>query len=208
MRSQGRTSLALLAGALAAFAALSLVVLGFHLDGWDRAALHAVQHLHGPLLTAVMRRVTALGSWVWLLPLTLFAMLALAAARRGRAALFVGLSVGGAEALQSLAKVVFGRPRPSVFPPLDHVTSAAYPSGHAAVSAALVLALVATLWRTPWRVPTAGLGAAFVLAVSFSRIYLGVHYPSDVLGGFAAAAAWTAAVLTTMRTCSNRSPQS
>jgi undecaprenyl-diphosphatase len=149
-----------------------------------------MERLHGPTLTGVMCRVTALGSWVWLLPVTLLTMAALILLRRLRATLFVGLAVGGAEALQNLAKVVFGRPRPSLFPHLDHVTSAAYPSGHAAVSSALALALAAVLWHTRWRIAVVVGGAAYTLAVSFSRVYLGVHYPSDVLAAWLLSVAW------------------
>jgi undecaprenyl-diphosphatase len=88
-----------------------------------------------------------------------------------------------------------------VFPPLAHETSPSYPSGHALVSAAFALALVIIARETRWRWRVGAAASAYVLAVGFSRLYLGVHYPSDVLAGWCLAVAWaaTASILVRQR---------
>ncbi len=123
-------------------------------------------------------------------PLTAAVALAALLLRHRRAAALVVLAVAGAELLQLGLKPLFGRPRPGVFPPLERIGSAAYPSGHALVSAALAGALVLICWQRRWRTLAALPAAVYVLAVGFSRLYLGVHYPSDVLAGWLLAAAW------------------
>jgi membrane-associated phospholipid phosphatase len=189
-----RATVAVAVGALIAFALLTVVVLGLAVQGWDRAALRAVEHLHGPSLTGAIKAVTACGSLDLVAPLTFVAAVAAWLLRRPRAAALVVLAVAGAEVLQLGLKPLFGRPRPSVFPRLEHIGTAAYPSGHAIVSAALAFALVTICWKRPWRTTAACLGALYVLAVGFSRVYLGVHYPSDVLAGWLLAVAWVAAL--------------
>ena len=178
--------------ALAGFALLTIVVLGFGIDGWDHAALRAVEHLHGRSLTRAMKIITAGGTVAVVAPLTIVAAVAALLLHRPRAAALVALAVVGAELLQLGLKPLFDRPRPNVFPRLEQIGSAAYPSAHAIVSASLALAVVAICWRRPWRAPAASLAVLYVLAVGFSRIYLGVHYPSDVLAGWLLAGAWVA----------------
>jgi membrane-associated phospholipid phosphatase len=69
-----------------------------------------------------------------------------------------------------------------------------FPSGHATGSTALVAALVGIAWRTRWRWPVLSLGLASMAGVASSRLYFGVHYPSDVLAGWALALAWVSAL--------------
>jgi undecaprenyl-diphosphatase len=109
-----------------------------------------------------------------------------------RYAWFFGLAVGGAAVLNLLAKAILGRPRPAFWVSLAPETSYSFPSGHAMGSAAVVLALSLLLARRHWRVWLPG--AVFVLGVGFSRVYLGVHYPSDVLSGWIAALGWVSGV--------------
>lgn len=66
-----------------------------------------------------------------------------------------------------------------------------FPSGHAMGSATLAAAVVMLLWRTRWRWPALVLGVCFAVWVGASRVYLGVHYPSDILAGWTAALTWT-----------------
>jgi undecaprenyl-diphosphatase len=187
-----RTAVILFLCALGGFALLTVVVLGLGVDGWDSAALRAVEHLHRAPLTTVVKDVTALGGIAWAVPLTAAAVIAALLRRRRRGAALMLLAFAGAELLQLGLKPLFGRPRPSVFPPLEHIGNAAYPSGHALVSAALACALVAIWPKSRLRTLVAALAAVYVLAVGFSRLYLGVHYPSDVLAGWLLAAAWVA----------------
>jgi len=187
-----RAAVVLALCALTGFAVLTILVLGLDVDGWDSAALRAVKHLHSAPLTTVIRDITALGGIPWVVPLTAAAAAAALLLRRPRAAALVVLAFAGGELLQLGFKPLFGRARPHVFPPPEHIANAAYPSGHALVSASLAFALVALCWEGRWRVPVAVLAALYVVAVGFSRVYLGVHYPSDVLAGWLLGAAWVA----------------
>ena len=109
------------------------------------------------------------------------------------------VALGGASLLGNLAssvmKLAFGRARPEVIDHLDHQTSYAYPSGHA-TSAAVVYLLLAWLAPRRWRAAACALAASVIILNAFSRIMLGVHWASDIVGGtllgtaFALAAAW------------------
>jgi membrane-associated phospholipid phosphatase len=114
--------------------------------------------------------------------------------RRYRDGLFFGLAVLGSLALNLAAKAYFARTRPDLWLSLAPETSYSFPSGHAMGSATLAVALALLAWRTPWRWPVAAAGALFVVLVGLSRIYLGVHYPSDILAGWTAATAWVVAM--------------
>jgi undecaprenyl-diphosphatase len=110
------------------------------------------------------------------------------------AAIFVVASVSGGALLSTILKLAFVRPRPDVVPHLVAVNTASFPSGHAMLSAVVYLTLGALLCRVegPPRVKIYILGVAIFLTfiIGFSRIYLGVHWPTDVLAGWCAGAAW------------------
>jgi membrane-associated phospholipid phosphatase len=100
----------------------------------------------------------------------------------------------GSMLLNIAAKQHFSRIRPQLWLSVAPETSFSFPSGHAMGSATLGVALCFLFWPTRWRWPVIVASAMFVVLVGFSRIYLGVHYPSDVLGGWAAGTAWAVAV--------------
>jgi undecaprenyl-diphosphatase len=131
----------------------------------------------GPLwLEEAIRDCTALGG-VALLSLVSLAVIAqLILSRKPKAAGFVAASVLGALVVSLALKSVFARPRPDLVPQLSHVASTSFPSGHSMLSAAVYLTL--------------GWSILLTLLVGFSRVYTGVHWPSDVLAGWAAGAAW------------------
>jgi undecaprenyl-diphosphatase len=149
----------------------------------------------GPLaFEEVVRDVTALGGTFWLgfLTLAVAGFLVLDGKRRG--ALFVVTSVLTGLALSSLLKVGFDRPRPDLVAHGAHVLTKSFPSGHAMGSAVVYLTLGALLSRlTPrWRTRAYVLVLAMLLTVlvGLSRVYLGVHWPTDVLAGWSAGATW------------------
>lgn len=103
---------------------------------------------------------------------------------------FFGLSVGGAMALNQLVKLLFARPRPHLWLSLKPALHYSFPSGHAMGAAAVVTSVGFLLWhrRGHWLAWT--LGPLFALGVGWSRLYLGVHYPSDVLAGWTGSVGW------------------
>ena len=107
---------------------------------------------------------------------------------------FFALSVGGAMGLNLLVKLLFARPRPTLWLSIKPAVYYSFPSGHAMGAAAVVAALGFLLWqhRPQWLAWT--LGPLFVLGVGWSRVYLGVHYPSDVLAGWTGSVGWVAAL--------------
>jgi undecaprenyl-diphosphatase len=140
------------------------------------------------------RDITGLGGHVILGLITLATIAYLTMSRRRGAALLVAASVGGGMVVSALLKLGFERPRPDLVPHAAQVYTASFPSGHAMLSAVTFLTLGALLARVhkPRRVKLFFLSLAFALTilVGASRVYLGVHWPSDVLAGWCVGAAW------------------
>lgn len=161
------------------------------LSDFDRAGLALAHALRSGWLDRLMPGLTWLGSLLLLLPLTALAAWFLLRRGRRREAGFVVLALLGSSALSHLVKLWVARPRPDLFPALLTAPETwSYPSSHAmqATAAALALILVVRRRGAVWVVP---LGFA-VLLVGMSRIYLQVHFPSDVVVGALAAALWVA----------------
>jgi undecaprenyl-diphosphatase len=132
---------------------------------------------------------------VWGLTLiTLFVTGFLIVARKYATAGFVALSVIGGALLGTGLKALFDRPRPDLVPHLVEVSNASFPSGHAMNSAVVFLTLGALLASTHRsrrvRIYLISVAVGLTLAVGFSRVYLGVHWPSDVVAGWCIGAAW------------------
>ncbi len=123
----------------------------------------------------------------------------LLAAGRIRRATYFGLAVGGSALLNLLAKAVFVRERPSLWLSIAPEHSYSFPSGHAMGAMSLAATIVLLVWYTPWRWPALVLGLAFTAWVGASRVYLGVHFPSDILAGWTAALAWVSGVYLLVR---------
>ena len=111
-------------------------------------------------------------------------------AGRIRKGLFFASAVGGSALLNLAAKAWFARERPSLWEAIVHESTYSFPSGHAMGSATLAFAVIALTWDTRARWPVLAAALLFAIAVALSRVWLGVHYPSDILAAWAAAAAW------------------
>ena len=167
---------------------------GFFFDapilGWLEAhqvvwAVRASQILYvwgSPQALGVMTAVLMLILWLGL--------------RNPRAALFLGFSLGGAMLLNTLFKLFFARARPALSEQLTPAPGYSFPSGHAMGSAAFFLALYLLVAQLAprWRTLAGVLAALFTLGIGVSRLVLQVHYPSDVLAGWALSAAWVLGV--------------
>ena len=149
-----------------------------------------------PWVEEVGRDLTALGGVALLSLLSVAVIAHLALRRKPRAAGFVAASVLGALALSLALKGAFDRPRPDAVPQLSYVWTSSFPSGHSMLSAAVYLTLGALLARfeSNFLLKAHALAWALLLTllVGVSRVYLGVHWPTDVLAGWAAGAAWAA----------------
>lgn len=123
-------------------------------------------------------------------PITLLLVGWLAYKRYYDKAQIIFLSVAGAAAANFILKLLFHRVRPALWPSLVHESSYSFPSGHAMVSSALILSIIAITWHSRARWLATSLGALLILFIGLSRLYLGVHYPTDVVAGWCAASAW------------------
>ncbi len=164
--------------------------------GWDEPIQHAVHGEASPRWDAAMAFISDIGHLYGVVPLAVLVVLGLLVVRRRGNALFFAVAVGGAGLLNQGAKLFFRRDRPDLWlspsPAPEHTYS--FPSGHAMGSMALVAALAVLAWPTRWRWWAILIGGLFTGLVGFSRVYLGVHYPSDVVAGWAASLAWVLGV--------------
>src|SRR5687768_6639576 len=194
-------SLAALSFSVWAFVEIADEVLEGDSLSFDRTILLALRNpddLSDPIgptwFEEVARDMTALGGHAVLTFVTLATLAYLVMTRKRHAALLVIAAVGGGMLLSTLFKLGFSRPRPDLVPHAARVYTASFPSGHAMLSAVTYLTLGALLARVqPQRRLKAfliGLAVILTVLVGMSRVYLGVHWPSDVLAGWCVGAAW------------------
>jgi undecaprenyl-diphosphatase len=193
--------LAGVAGGVWAFAEIADSVLEGEARDLDVAVIMAMRNaadLNDPIgprwLEELGRDVTALGGIAFLIMLTLAVVGYLCLVDKRRVALFLVVAVGSGFLLNTLFKSTFERPRPDLVPHLSQVYTASFPSGHAMHAAVTYFTLGALLARVhrQRRVKIYALGVATFLtvAVGISRVYMGVHWPTDVVAGWAAGATW------------------
>ncbi|GIF98868.1 phosphatase PAP2 family protein [Catellatospora citrea] len=186
------------------FAALTLATQLALLDQWDMQGVRwAVDHRTTALTTAAIS-VTDVGSAPCLVTVTAIATIAVSARRRSAAPAILGLAtLGGIQLLVNLIKILAGRPRPDTALWLVDATGLSFPSGHAGSSTATfgLLAWLTCTITSDRRIRSAAWAGAAVIAVAIglTRIYLGVHYPSDVLGGWLIGGLWLTVVTLTCR---------
>lgn len=141
-----------------------------------------------------LRDVTALGGFTFLTLLTILSILAFRLHGRRRQAWVMAATVIAAQISSEALKALYDRPRPMLVPHGSLVYSQSFPSGHSTVAAAAFLTLatlIASLEpRRAFKVMTYLTASVIIVAVGFSRIYLGVHWPTDVLAGWCLGSAW------------------
>jgi len=194
---------------------LLLGLAGFVVIGWglgefwvtvsgssEAETMRSLAEQRSQALIQIARVVTWAGSAFLLVPLALACAFVFGRAGMWRQALAVVLSLGGAMLIADVVKVLVSRPRPPV-EHLQRVSGFSFPSGHTTQAAAFWLSLVLALRtggaaRGPVRI-AAATATLLMLGVAWSRVYLGVHYPSDVVAGLLLGAGWASYVAWTLR---------
>jgi membrane-associated phospholipid phosphatase len=194
----------LIAGLLAAgialliFSWLGREIVGGGTPGLDEVVRQAVHQHSSPTLTRIMIAASRYGGPSWLVPIGV--ALALLFLIRGwpRGALLIAVTLAGAALLNGMLKQTFARARPVAFFDYPLPTSLSFPSGHAFFAASFfggLAVLVSSRVRSMGaRVAMWALAGGLILLIGSSRVYLGVHYPSDVVAGYSAAVIWVAAI--------------
>ena len=164
--------------------------------GFDRSITSWFVDHRASWLTTVARALSTIGSQKVLIPLVAVVAIVLVVRRALKPALLLVVLWAGALELYTLAKHFVGRPRPPMHLWLTSVTSTAFPSGHAtqSLSTYAALALVSAAVVSAPRRPALAVAAVIAAGVGWSRVYLGVHWATDVLAGWLAAACWVALV--------------
>ena len=193
----------------AGFAVMAALVLGGRLGSFDRAGLLYFRTGPGevpwgpPLLIEAVRSWTALGGVVVLNLLGTIAVAALLLARMRREAVLLAVTMLSGWTFETLLKTMVGRPRPTLVPHLTEAGGLSFPSGHSFNSAVVYMSIAMTLASLSARCGVRWsliAGATLVSAlVALSRVWLGVHYPSDAIAGWFGGMAWalTASTLLT-----------
>lgn len=196
---------------VAAFAAVALLSVVFiklasemregETLGFDRSILMFFNHHSSPILDKTIPVLTDIGSVFGVVALLMVFGAAFVYKREYMRATLLFVGVGGAGLLNIILKSSFMRERPDLWVQLVHETGYSFPSGHAMMSSAFAVALVIALWHSRWRWWAVVFAGLFVLFVGASRLYLGVHYPTDILAGWLVSTAWvvTAASLLRLR---------
>lgn len=178
---------------LGAFASLAASLDAADRFPFDAPGMQLVHSWTGPVMDRVFLWISHLGFSHGVVPFDILFTLVLLLRRHRREGLYAFISLGGSIWLNGLLKDTFARPRPELWEPLLRYSGYSFPSGHAMATMTLTWVLGLLCWRTRWRWPVLAFMAVFTVLVGISRPYMGVHYPSDVLAGWAIGAVWPAA---------------
>jgi membrane-associated phospholipid phosphatase len=197
LKRHGRSLLLVLLGVyipLQIFVILALEIVRHQGDlEWDLSILQTIHATASTQLDSVARNFTNLATRWGVFPASALIAIGLLMYRRWRSLTYFLITLLGCATINYSAKLFLHRDRPTLWhyePPYGF----SFPSGHAMSSMVLVAALAILLWQTPWRWLVVGLGSVFVVAIGWTRLYLGVHYPSDILAGWMMSLAWAIGV--------------
>jgi undecaprenyl-diphosphatase len=194
------------------FVGFALAALVLWLSGWfvtgpykqypgsfDATVRYTMRQIQSPMWTQLFLTVTRLGSTIALIIIGCTAGIIFIALRWFRPVLLLIIVMSGQALLHHGFKLLFARPRPASLINYPAVESFSFPSGHAVSSLCLYGTLAwivaSSLENTAAKAGIGIFAAVLIFLIGMSRVYIGVHYPTDVIAGFAAAAIWTAAVL-------------
>lgn len=194
-------SLALLTCAVCAlvFGLLALWVSDQQVRYFDLRIITAVQQLESPAMTRIMEFFTTIGSEVPVIIILVIAMFVLyRVLGHRRELLFLAIAVLGSVLLNTVLKMLFRRERPEINRIIE-ANGYSFPSGHSMTAFTMYVALTFLIWKhVPsrlGRILFVAVSTLLIVTIGISRIYLGVHYPSDVLGGYFMSGSWMAACI-------------
>ncbi|MGH2444131.1 MAG: phosphatase PAP2 family protein [Chloroflexota bacterium] len=173
----------------------------------DVSAELQVHHDVSPSLHGLMSGLSTVGNTGEMIGAGVLLALVFGRRRSWEPAIFLVVAVGGAVLLESLIKLAVERQRPHLWPSAQILSSYSFPSGHSTGSAALAIAVI---WLILWRAgsgfawPVAPIVILFALSVGFSRVYLGVHWPTDVIGGESLSLFWVTTIVIIAKEVENR----
>ncbi len=178
--------LVIVAFSMVGFAGLANQVLAKKTDIFDRDILLAIQQIHTPWLNWLMIKITYLGEPLVLLPIALILGLVLLIIRRYSLAIILPIATLGTWGLNHGLKAMFLRPRPQLWERILDAGFYSFPSGHAMVSfvfySLLAYFLASRFPQFRWLIFSGSI--LLIIAIGFSRLYLGVHWPTDIMGSY------------------------
>jgi len=178
------------------FALIAILVGEQNIAGFDNRLISLIQGQENVVLTPIMKFFTFIGSGLPITIITIIIMVVLYAVLKFRWELlfFVGV-IAGSALLNVVLKLIFHRARPTLHRIVE-ANGYSFPSGHSMTAFTLYGVLCFLLWKHArvafTRVLLIIIGSIMIVAIGVSRIYLGVHYPSDVVGGYLASGTWLA----------------
>jgi undecaprenyl-diphosphatase len=161
---------------------------------WDVPLLIAIHLTARAQLDVLATTLTKLGSFWTALPVVSAIALVLLLRRRWRSLTYLLTTTLGSTIINRTVKEIMHRVRPQLWESLSPEFDYAFPSGHAMTSMTLVAALVILTWGSPWCWLVLIFGSLFVVVIGWTRLYLGVHFPSDILAGWMVSVAWAIGV--------------
>jgi undecaprenyl-diphosphatase len=161
---------------------------------WDLPILWAVHSTANPQLDVLAVMLARFGSFWTALPILGAIALILLFQKRWRTLAYLLTTSIGSSIINRTAKEFMHRVRPNLWESSAPEFDFAFPSGHAMTSMTLVVILLVLTWASPWRWLLLTFSSLYVVAVGWCRLYLGVHFPSDILAGWMVALAWTIGV--------------
>lgn len=173
---------------------------GQGMHSFDTNILTAVNNFSDHFLNVTMPTLTDVGSPAVVVVIMLILCALFVYKNEQYRAFVLLISVSGALVTNIVLKTVFARERPSLIMQLVQESGYSFPSGHAMASAALGIALTVALWHSRWRWWALVASSGYIVFVGYSRLYLGVHYPSDIIAGWMLSAGWVAIATIILKT--------
>lgn len=194
------------------FASLADSIVDLHgTTSFDQQVTFGILETHTPSRDVAMRKITSLGGHAFLLPATLVVVAVLFLRVRRVSALLFGSVVVGGLLLENVLKIVYHRARPALWEALVTEKTYSFPSGHATMATLFYGAAAAVVLHVSRRPPVRAAALAFativILAVGYSRVYLGAHWTTDVVAGILIGLFWVVVCATGTEYIARRKPR-